>query len=116
MHTIAKGVWQLSGFPRHLFNIYLIEDVLIDAGTRWAAGRIFSQVRGRPLRMLALTHCHPDHQGAAGAVCERFDIPLACHEADVPMVEGRAAMEPNNRILRLGLRLWAGPPHPVARI
>ncbi|HEV3117862.1 MAG TPA: MBL fold metallo-hydrolase [Gemmataceae bacterium] len=116
MHKIAKGVWQLSGFPRDLFNIYLAEDVLIDAGTRWARGRILSQVRGRPVRMVALTHCHPDHQGCAKAICEKFDIPLACHEADLLMVEGRAPMQPYNRILKLGLRVWAGPPYPVARV
>ena len=116
MHKIAKGVWQLSGFPPHLFNVYLAEDVLIDAATRWARGRILSQVRGRPMRMIALTHCHPDHQGTAKILCEEFDIPLACHEADVPIMEGREPMQPDNRFLRLGVRLWAGRPYPVARV
>lgn len=116
MHKIAKGVWQLSGFPRHMVNIYLVEDVLIDAGTRWARGRILSQVRGWPVRMVALTHCHPDHQGAAKVVCETLHAPLACHEADAPIMEGKAPMQPDNRLLRLGVRLWAGPPHPVAKV
>jgi glyoxylase-like metal-dependent hydrolase (beta-lactamase superfamily II) len=38
---------------------------------------------------VALTHCHPDHQGAAQAVCEAFRIPLACHRDDVAAMEGR---------------------------
>ena len=62
MHQIATGLWQLSGVPRNMINVYLMEDVLIDAGTRWAAGRILRQLRGRKLSMVALTHCHPDHQ------------------------------------------------------
>jgi glyoxylase-like metal-dependent hydrolase (beta-lactamase superfamily II) len=116
MRLIANGVWQLSGFPRDMFNVYLVEDVLIDAGTRWARRRILRQVAGRPVRLLALTHCHPDHQGSARAVCEHFGVPLACHEADVPAAEGRAPMLPRNWIMRWGQRLWAGPPHAVGRV
>jgi hydroxyacylglutathione hydrolase len=116
MRLVADGVWQLRGFPRHMFNVYLMGDVLIDAATRWAKQRILQQVRGRRLSLVALTHCHPDHQGAAAAVCLRHRIPLACHEADAPMMEGRAPMLPRTRILELGSRFWAGPAHPVARV
>lgn len=116
MKKIADGLWQLSGFPPDLFNVYLAEDVLIDAGTRWARRRIFRQLRGRALRLVALTHCHPDHQGAARAVCERFGVPLACHEADAPAAEGRTPMLPDNGPIRLGVKLWAGPPCPVGRV
>src|SRR5437660_117574 len=113
MQLRAEGVWQLSGFPEDWFNVYLLEDALIDTATRWAKHRILRQLRNRQVRMVALTHCHPDHQGAAKAICEHFDAPLACHEADVPAMEGRARMVPQNRVIRLGERFWAGPPHPV---
>lgn len=116
MKLIAPGVWQLKGFPPNLVNVHLVEDVLIDAGTRWAWRRIRRQLQGRPLRLVALTHCHPDHQGAASRVCEQWHVPLACHEAEVPALEGRAPMLPDNRLLRLGARLLGGPPHPVARV
>jgi hydroxyacylglutathione hydrolase len=116
MHKIANGVWQLSGFPRHLLNVYLVEDVLVDAATRWAKGRVLSQVRGRRVRIVALTHCHPDHQGVAEVVCETFNAPLACHEADVLAMEGKTAMLPDNRLIRLGVRYLAGPPYPVAKV
>src|SRR5271165_416656 len=102
MREVADGVWQLAGFPRDMFNVYLMGDVLVDAATRWARWRIVRQVRDRPLRMVALTHCHPDHQGAARALCRRFGVPLACHEADVPAMEGRTSMQPDNRLMRLG--------------
>jgi hypothetical protein len=45
MKCLAPGVWQLSGFPPHAFNVYLAENVLIDAGTRLAKRRIFVSVR-----------------------------------------------------------------------
>jgi glyoxylase-like metal-dependent hydrolase (beta-lactamase superfamily II) len=46
-----------------MFSIYLIEDVLIDAGTRHAGRRILRQLKGRDVTAHALTHVHPDHQG-----------------------------------------------------
>ncbi len=116
MEKIADGVWLLSGFPAGYFNVYLIEDVLIDAATRWGARRILRQLRDRPPRMLVLTHCHPDHQGSANAVCTTFGIPLACHRADVAAAEGRTPMLPANRAIRLGEWLWAGPPCPVEKV
>jgi glyoxylase-like metal-dependent hydrolase (beta-lactamase superfamily II) len=116
MHEVAPGLWQLRGVPRDMFNVYWAGGVLFDAATRWAKHRILRQLRGRSVRLVALTHCHPDHQGMARLVCERFGATLACHEADVAAVEGRAAMAPHNWVLRLGVRFWAGPPHPVGRV
>jgi glyoxylase-like metal-dependent hydrolase (beta-lactamase superfamily II) len=113
---IADGVWQLAGFSPNILNVYLVGDVLIDAATRWDVPRILRQLRSRTLRLVVLTHCHPDHQGAARAVCERFGVPLACHEADVPAAEGRVPMLPNNWLVRLGVKLLAGPSCPVGRI
>jgi glyoxylase-like metal-dependent hydrolase (beta-lactamase superfamily II) len=116
MRQIAEGLWLLTGSPWELFNVYLMGDTLVDAATRWAASRILRQLRGKTVRQVALTHVHPDHQGAAAAVCKQFDIPLACHEADVAAMEGRAPMLPDSWIVRFGTRVWAGPPHPVGRV
>jgi glyoxylase-like metal-dependent hydrolase (beta-lactamase superfamily II) len=115
MIRIAKGVWQLSSFKKNLFNAYLLEDVLVDAGTRWAAGRILSQIRGRGVKLVALTHCHPDHQGSAAQICSRLQIPLACHELEAPAMEGRTPMQPDIGIVRLGQRVWAGADRRVDR-
>jgi glyoxylase-like metal-dependent hydrolase (beta-lactamase superfamily II) len=116
VEKVAADVWLLSGFPRHLINVYLAGDVLIDAGTRWARLRILRQLKGRNLSLMALTHCHPDHQGAVKAVCRRFGVPLACHEADVPTMEGRAPMLPVNWLTRIGNIFWSGPAHRVTRV
>jgi glyoxylase-like metal-dependent hydrolase (beta-lactamase superfamily II) len=115
MKQIAEEVWLLTSF-RQLFNIYLAGDVLIDTGTRWARPRILRQLGRRRPALVALTHCHPDHQGSARAICEQFRVPLACHEADVAAMEGRERMRPENRLLALGNWIWAGPPYPVARV
>jgi glyoxylase-like metal-dependent hydrolase (beta-lactamase superfamily II) len=116
MREVANGVWQLSGYPRDRINAYLVGDVLIDAGTRWARGWLLRQLRGRTLSLVALTHCHPDHQGVARLVCEKYHVPLACHEADVDVMEGRVPMGPRNWLINLGIRFWAGPPCKVERV
>jgi glyoxylase-like metal-dependent hydrolase (beta-lactamase superfamily II) len=115
MRAVAAGLWQLMGFPRNMFNVYLAGDVLFDTATRWARWRILRQLHGRSLALVALTHCHPDHQGTAAFLCRRFRVPLACHEADVPAMETRGRMLPRNRVIQLGEKFWAGPPYKVER-
>jgi hydroxyacylglutathione hydrolase len=118
MRTLAPGVEQLSGRPRNAINIYLLGDVLIDAGTRRAEGRIMRQLAARRLRAHALTHAHPDHQGSSHALCTRLGIPLWCGRDDVPAMENPGAIAASQApgwLNRLQERLWTGPPHPVAR-
>ncbi len=117
MRYLAPGVWRLDQLPRPLINVYLAEDVLIDAGRRWDARRIARQTAGKPLSLVALTHVHPDHQGCAKQVCEERDIPLACHEDDVDAMEGRRSVSATAAPLaKLFGRLWQGPPHRVDRV
>jgi hydroxyacylglutathione hydrolase len=117
LKLVADGVWRLSEPARPLINIYLAGDVLIDAGRNWDRGRILKQTRDRDVSLLALTHVHPDHQGAAHAVCEERGLPLACPEADVDAMEGRRPVRASNHPLaRLYARLWEGPPHKVDRV
>lgn len=114
--SVAPGVWQLTGRPRHAVNCHLLEDVLVDAGTRFAARRIIRTLRDRPPRLVALTHAHPDHHGGARAVCRAFSIPLACHALDAPAVDGRARMEPRRFWMSFARFALVGAPHPVDRL
>jgi hydroxyacylglutathione hydrolase len=118
MKQLAADVHQLSGWLPNAINVYLIGDVLLDAGTRRAEQRITRQIAGRRLRAHALTHAHPDHQGASHAICERLQIPLWCGQGDVPAMEtpgGIANSQAPGWVNRLQQRFWTGPPHPVAR-
>lgn len=119
MREIAPGLWQLRGLPPNAINVYLAGDVLIDAATRRAGRRILRQVIDRPLSLLALTHVHPDHQGAAREVCEARGIPLGCHAAGVDAMEGRVEIQragPGSPVNKAIARFWQGPPHPVGRV
>ena len=125
MRRLAEGVWQLRGLPPDAINSYLVLGrgsdpfpTLVDAGTRWAVGRIRRQTRWVPLAAHVLTHAHPDHQGASHAICTEREIPLWCGEGDADAMEtpgGIARSQPPGLVNRLQERLWTGPPHPVAR-
>ena len=117
MKYLAPEVWRLREVPRPLINVYLAGDVLIDAGRRWDRRRIFKELEGREISMVALTHVHPDHQGCAKAVCEARGVPLACHEDDVDAMEGRRAVAATaNPGAKFFARMWEGPPHKVDRV
>lgn len=117
MKYLAPGVWRLREAPRPLINVYLAEDVLIDAGRRWDRRRIFRELEGRRISELALTHVHPDHQGCAKAVCEAFQVPLACHVDDLDAMEGRRPVSATAKpMARFFAGLWQGPPRKVDRV
>ncbi len=118
MRELAPGLQMLDGRPPNSINVYLIEDVLIDAATRQAGKRILSQLAGLRLRAHALTHAHSDHQGCSHLVCERFGIPLLCGEGDVYAMETAGEISRRQApglVNRLQKRFWVGPPHPVDR-
>jgi hydroxyacylglutathione hydrolase len=118
MRRLADGLYLLHGLPPFAINVYLMGDVIVDAGTRHAAHRIIRQVRGRPVSALALTHAHPDHQGSCHAVCEAFAVPLWCGAADADAVEDPGLMIerlPKNWLTRVIGPPISGPPHPVSR-
>jgi glyoxylase-like metal-dependent hydrolase (beta-lactamase superfamily II) len=69
MRQIAEGLYLLDKFPPYVRNLYLMGDVLIDAGAWWDGHRILRQLRGHAVSAVALTHAHPDHQGASHEVC-----------------------------------------------
>lgn len=117
MKRLAPGVWRLKEFPGPTINVYLAEDVLIDAGRRWDRRRIFAELAGVEITAVALTHVHPDHQGCAKWVCEARAVPLACHADDVDAMEGRRPVGSGAAFLpRLYDRIWTGPPHHVDRV
>ncbi|HEX6666177.1 MAG TPA: MBL fold metallo-hydrolase [Solirubrobacterales bacterium] len=117
MKYLAPGVWRLKEFPAPSINVYMAEDVLIDAGRTWDRRRIFAELEDREISMLALTHVHPDHQGVAKDVCEARNVPLACHADDVEAMEGKKPVAAGTSIVpRLSARLWQGPPHKVDRV
>jgi hydroxyacylglutathione hydrolase len=82
LERLAEDLYLLRGFPPYAINEYLAGDVLIDAGSRHAAGRILRQLQGHPVCAHALTHAHADHQGSSHQSCQTLDIPATAGRCD----------------------------------
>jgi glyoxylase-like metal-dependent hydrolase (beta-lactamase superfamily II) len=108
MKELADAVWHvkcLPGYPAYGVNAFLLGDVLVDAGTRQSTGRILRQLEGREVNAHALTHAHPDHQGA----CPEADIAAA---EDPNLIRER---QPDNFMAVFFWRIFQGPAHKVDR-
>jgi glyoxylase-like metal-dependent hydrolase (beta-lactamase superfamily II) len=115
---LADGVWQLSGFPPNGINVFVIEDVLVDAASRHAGRRIMRQIEGHTITAHALTHAHPDHQGASHEICERLGIPFWVGAADADAAENPELIgerQPDSFFAQFFHRVFTGPGHPVDR-
>lgn len=109
MQQLADDVWHLSGFPANAVNVYVIGDVLVDAGLRIDRGRILKQLDGRTIGAHTLTHAHLDHYGSSHEICQRLGIPMWCGADDAEAVE-------KGKMVSKGGRLVPGPKaHPIAR-
>jgi hydroxyacylglutathione hydrolase len=117
---LADGVWHvqcLPGLPWAV-NAYLAGDVLIDAGCRQSTGRILKQLDGHEVRAHALTHAHPDHQGASRDVCERLGVPFWCPEAEIAAAEDPDLIrqrQPDKFMACFYWRIFHGPGRKVDR-
>ena len=85
-HTPALRVHTL---PLRLSNAYLIELpsalVLVDAGAPGDTQKILSRLnafRGKPLRLIYITHAHLDHYGAAALIQRATTAPVMIHAED----------------------------------
>jgi glyoxylase-like metal-dependent hydrolase (beta-lactamase superfamily II) len=115
VRQLAHGVHLLLGRPPHLVNAYLVEDVLVDAGTRSARRRITRQLDGRTLAAHVVTHAHPDHFGASHAICERYDVPLWIGRKDAEAVATATPVTGSGFAAAVVSRMRMPAPHPVAR-
>ncbi|WP_433779862.1 MBL fold metallo-hydrolase [Flavobacterium anhuiense] len=119
MKNIAKDVYQIPLFPRNAINCYLIEDVLIDAGIRTSANKIFKAIKDKTVAKHALTHAHADHQGSSKIICEILNIPLLCSESEKEFTEsGNVFTEypnPNHIFSKFQKNFWAGKGTPVSQ-
>ena len=69
------------------------EAILIDPGEEPARLLDAIDTSGCVLKALLATHGHFDHIGAAAAVQEVHDLPLRCHEGDLPIIREMPAVQ-----------------------
>jgi glyoxylase-like metal-dependent hydrolase (beta-lactamase superfamily II) len=120
MKQLTDGVWHLNTFPiPNSINAYLIGDVLVDAGTRRSGKGILRDLEGHTVTAHALTHAHPDHQGASHEVCTKLGIPYWVPEGDVEAAEDPSLIgkrQPDDFRAQFFARIFTGPAHKVDRV
>ena len=119
MKQLAADVWHLNTFllPNSI-NAFLIGDVLVDAGTKRSGKGILRDLEGQTVNAHALTHAHPDHQGASHEVCEALGIPYWVGERDADAAEDPSLIgerQPDHFLAQFFARVFTGPGHPVDR-
>lgn len=115
MRREAEDVWTLPLARRGLLNVYLLGDVLVDAGTERAGRRIPDLLGERRVAAQALTHAHPDHAGGLATVVERLGVPVWAGATDAPDVEAGHGRSADTWARPLLERASAWTPVPVAR-
>ena len=86
---VGEGIWWVRlplPFALDHINVWLLEDgdgfTLVDCGAGipdvQALWENIDQdfLKGRPIRRIIVTHCHPDHIGMAGLLLDRYKVPL----------------------------------------
>jgi glyoxylase-like metal-dependent hydrolase (beta-lactamase superfamily II) len=115
MRTEAEDVVSIPLARRDALNVYLLGDVLVDAGTARAGKRLPALLEGRPVAAHALTHAHPDHAGGSATVAGALGVPVWASAGDAPQVEAGHALAADTWAAPLLRRASSWPPAPVAR-
>jgi glyoxylase-like metal-dependent hydrolase (beta-lactamase superfamily II) len=116
LHEVAPGLALARGGPSRTLNVYLLGDVVVDAGVRWSRRRLARQLAGRRLAAHVLTHAHFDHAGCSAWLCRSFGVPLWCGAGDAAAISsGRVDSHGSPWVNRLQRTLAPVAAHPVTR-
>lgn len=92
--AIAPGVHQIRALGARITVLKASDGVVIvDAGSRGslhviAAGLKALRVEPDRVRLIALTHCHPDHAGGLAELVDYTAAPVAIHKSEAGIVRG----------------------------
>lgn len=92
--AIAPGVHQVRALGARVTVLQAPDGVvLVDAGSRGSlhvinAGLGALGVAPEQVRLIALTHCHPDHAGGLAELVEVTSAPVAIHRTEAGIVRG----------------------------
>ncbi len=95
---VAEGVYQLQALGARV-TVIESEDglVMVDAGFRGSVGRVALGLEAigrsiRDVRLVAITHCHPDHAGGLDRIVEASSARVAAHSEDAGVIDGTGPM------------------------
>ena len=112
----------LGPSPAQFVNVYLVYGngiTVIDTGFNGSEKLIYEDIRATgqdpaDIGLIILTHSHPDHTGAAKAICDLTGCAVAAHSRDAPAIEDIDPMLLKSPAA--GVPPMVGGPVPVGRI
>lgn len=117
MERIADDVHRISLAPRDALNVYLVGDVLVDAGAPPLAGKILKAISGHAVTDHVVTHAHNDHVGGSAKVVEQLGLDgVGAGAADAESVRtGSFVVGPHAPVKPIARRLGGYPAVAVTR-
>lgn len=89
-----RGTVMVERIKCRAVNCYLLTgskgSVLVDAGNPTDVSRIYRRVKGKNVRLILLTHGHPDHIGAASGLVRLLHVPIAMSREDAVLLDAPA--------------------------
>jgi glyoxylase-like metal-dependent hydrolase (beta-lactamase superfamily II) len=92
-----------------VIGAWRVGEVIVDPGPSSCSGELLAALERDPPRVLALTHIHLDHAGAAGSLVRRFgDLEVWVHERGAPhLVDPAKLLSSATRLYGADMeRLW----------
>ena len=72
-------------------NCYIVyngnDAILVDTASGEGYGKVLEECSKFNMKLIVLTHVHFDHAENAAKLARHFDIPVACHQADMELFE-----------------------------
>jgi glyoxylase-like metal-dependent hydrolase (beta-lactamase superfamily II) len=84
---VTDGVSLIVLPPLRHMNVYLVGEVLVDAGLGLHARGILRALGERTVTTHVVTHAHGDHVGGSKTVSEALGVPVCCGPGDVDAVK-----------------------------
>jgi glyoxylase-like metal-dependent hydrolase (beta-lactamase superfamily II) len=102
---IYKMGRSIGKFVPYTVHSFLLEDTLIDTGTKFASEEFLTALEGRQINKIINTHFHEDHIGLNQSIQEKYSAKIFAHKDSIPNIEN-----PRNVNLRLYQKhIWAYP-------
>jgi len=76
----------LAGYPLYFTACYFVDGLLIDTGCVTCRDEFSKAIKDFSLRLIVNTHSHEDHIGNNSILQEKYNVPVFCHPAAIPIL------------------------------